>query len=91
MIGRTPCLATFPNISNLRERHVRNEGAQSSTPYLVIEHEEIVINGQRCPTGRQILAENLDSCAVYEIAAEHTFDIVLTTNETIPFLVAQTN
>ena len=48
MIGRTPGLATFPNVSNLWKESVKGQGGECwiQLTYLVIEHEEVIIEPQ---------------------------------------------
>ena len=48
MIGRTPGLATFPNVSNLWKESVKGQGGECwiQLTYLVIKHEEVIIERQ---------------------------------------------
>ena len=51
-------------------------------PHLIIEREKTVVKGHSGRANHHILTEDSDPNAVYKIAAEHTFPIVLTIKET---------
>ena len=58
------------------------------SPHLIIEHEKVVIKCQYDPEDQQILIRDLVLDAVHNIAAEHTFVVVLITEITARVLSA---
>ena len=61
---------------------MRSEGTRPLMPHLIVKHEKMIVKGQSSPAGHQILAEDLDTNAVYKITTEHTFPVTLITKET---------
>ena len=66
----------------------RGEGVWATPPSLIAKHKKIVKKGQSHPADQKTLAEDSDLTAIYKIAAEQTFAVVLKTKATARVLSA---